>query len=191
MTKKKAIIYSVIFIVLVCTTCIWKHFYLKNPTENFPDDCKLVVAPSCQIYLNKISEEKKYEEAVKIQKVRISENEKILSVYKFKMKNKSLLFKTSEEAEKELISCINKPDCKRDYYLLRACDITLRDIVLDSLVVAEIELKEFKDKKAALKTLKHAEKLVKKNKQFFAKDSATNALDIQIAQIEPVKQKKK
>ena len=48
-----------------------------------------------------------------------------------------------------------------------------------------------KDKKAALKTLKHAEKLVKKNKQFFAKDSATNALDIQIAQIEPVKQKKK
>lgn len=191
MTKKKALIYLLIFLILICATSIWNYFYLKNPTDKFPDECKMVIAPSCQMYLNKLSKEKKYEDAVKIQKVRISENEKILAFYKFKMKNKFLLFKSSEEAEKELLACINETNCKRDYFLLKACDFTLRDIAIDSMLVAEIELKELQDRKAALKTLKHAEKLIKKNKYFFAKDSAINAIDIQIAQIDPIKQKKK
>lgn len=191
MTKKKAFVYLVIFVVLVSLTAVWKYFYLKNPADNFPDECKLVIAPSCQNYLNKISKEKKYEDVLNIQKVRINENEKILNFYKWKISDKMLLFKTPEENQKKFKSCINEQSCKRDFYILSAADLTIRDIVFDSLVVAEIQLKEFKDKKAALKTLRHAKKVVRNNKFFYAKDEAINAIDLQIAQIEPIKNPEK
>ena len=191
MTKKKALVYLLIFLILVSITAAWKHFYLKNPAAQFPDECKLVIAPSCQTYINKISKEKKYDEVIKIQKVRISENEKILNVYKWKLSDKTLLFKTKKETLEELKTCIDKPCCKRDLFLLGASDLTIRDIVFDSLIVAEIELKEFNNEKAALKTLRHAKKVVKNNKYFYAKDAAINAIDMQIAQIEPIKNPEK
>lgn len=191
MTKKKAFIYLLIFIVLVGCQRVWKHYYLMDPAKDFPEECKMTIEPSCQLYLNKISKEGKYEEAVKIQKVRINENEKILNFYKSRVFNKFLFYKTAKEVDEELKTCIDRPNCKKDYYLLKASDFTIRDIVIDSLAVSEIELKELKDKNAAIKTLKKARKIVRKNKFFFAKDSAINALDIQIAQLEPVKAEKK
>lgn len=191
MTKKKALIYFLIFIVLVLLQRVWNHFYLLDPAAQFPKECKMVIESSCQDYINKITKEGKYEETVKIQKVRIKENEKILNFYKSKIFNKLLFFKNSKEAEKTLAACIDKPVCKRDYYLLKASDFTIRDIVIDSMAVAEIQLKELKDEEEAVKTLKHAKKILKQNNYFFAKDTLINTLDIQIAQIEPIKPKKK
>lgn len=190
MTKKKAIIYAVIFIVLVTITAIWKSFYFKDLTKDFPNVCKMVIAPSCQYYLMNISEQKKYEEAVKIQKVRIIENEKILKFYRKKMFNKCILSMTPKEADETVMKCAGIPDTatnaekkKFDYFILKASDFTIQDIMTDSLAIAEIQLQEFKDPKSAMKTLKHAKKVLKQNPYFSAYDEANKVLDQQMSQI--------
>lgn len=190
MTKKKAIIYAVIFVVLVAITAIWKSFYFKDLTKDFPNVCKMVIAPSCQYYLMNISEQKKYEEAVKIQKVRIIENEKILKFYRKKMFNKCILSMTPKEADETVMKCAGIPDTatnaekkKFDYFILKASDFTIQDIITDSLAIAEIQLQEFKDPKSAMKTLKHAKKVLKQNPYFSAYDEANKVLDQQMSQI--------
>ena len=190
MTKKKAIIYAVIFVVLVTITAIWKSFYFKDLTKDFPNVCKMVIAPSCQYYLMNISEQKKYEEAVKIQKVRIIENEKILKFYRKKMFNKCILSMTPKEADETVMKCSGLPDTasnaekkKIDYFILKASDFTIQDIITDSLAIAEIQLQEFKDPKSAMKTLKHAKKVLKQNPYFSAYDEANKVLDQQMSQI--------
>lgn len=190
MTKKKAIIYAVIFVVLVAITAIWKSFYFKDLTKDFPNVCKMVIAPSCQYYLMNISEQKKYEEAVKIQKVRIIENEKILKFYRKKMFNKCILSMTPKEADETVMKCAGIPDTatnaekkKFDYFILKASDFTIQDIITDSLAIAEIQLQEFKDPKSAMQTLKHAKKVLKQNPYFSAYDEANKVLDQQMSQI--------
>lgn len=190
MTKKKAIIYAAIFVILVAVTAVWKSFYFKDLTKDFPDVCKMVIAPSCQHYVMNISEQKKYEEAVKIQKVRVIENEKILKFYRNKMFNKCILSMTPKEADETVMKCVGIPDTatnaekkKFDYFILKASDFTIQDIMTDSLAIAEIQLQEFKDPKSAMKTLKHAKKVLKQNPYFSAYDEANKVLDQQMSQI--------
>ena len=190
MTKKKAIIYAAIFVILVAVTAVWKSFYFKDLTKDFPDVCKMVIAPSCQHYVMNISEQKKYEEAVKIQKVRVIENEKILKFYRNKMFNKCILSMTPKEADETVMKCAGLPDTasnaekkKIDYFILKASDFTIQDIITDSLAIAEIQLQEFKDPKSAMQTLKHAKKVLKQNPYFSAYDEANKVLDQQMSQI--------
>lgn len=183
MTKKKALMYLIIFIAAVSITAVLKHFYLQDPSKNFPDACRPVIAISCQGYINKLTAEKKYDEAVKIQQVRIKENEKILSFFKRKIQNKCLLSMDMKETEETFKGCIGTKAGKRDYFLLKTAEFTIRDIVIDSLAVSEIQLTEKKEPVQAKKTLKNAIKIVKKNKYFFARESSLKELNRQLKQI--------
>lgn len=184
MTKIKAIVYFVIFVVLVSLTQIWKVNYLEDPASKLPDACKMVISPACQAYINKITAEKKYEETVNIQKIRIKENEQLLSFFKRKVKDKTLFKMTSKEADDKLKACINTPVCKQDYFLLKTADFTIRDILVDSLAVSQIHYSELKDKKSALKTLKHVEKIILKNKYFERYDDAVKIINKESSEIE-------
>lgn len=177
MTKKKALVYFVIFVVLVSLTQIWKVYYLEDPASKLPDACKMVISPACQAYINKITAEKKYDETVNIQKIRIKENEELLSFFKRKIKDKTLIKMTSKEADDKLKACIDTPICKQDYFLLKTADFTIRDILFDSLAVSQIQYTELKDKESAEKTLKHIEKIILKNKYFERYDDAIKIID--------------
>lgn len=163
MTKKKALIYLIIFVISFWAAAAYRYSVKNNPAQKFPDECKNVMAPQCQQYILKVSAEKKYEEVLAIQQVRIKENEKVLKFYKSKLTDKCLLQMTAKEAEASLTSCINKPKGKRDYFLLKTAEFTVKDILVDSVAVAQIQYNEFQDKKAAVKTLKNAQKVLKQN----------------------------
>lgn len=180
MTKKKAIIYTIIFLVLVCTVQVWKTFYLANPSEKFNDMCKNVLAPSCQVYINQITAEKKYDETVLIQQERIRQNKQVLSFYKRKITNKCLLTMNAKDAHDSLIASADKKTTKKDYFLLKTSQITIQDITIDSLAVAQIQYKELKDAKAAVKTLKNAKKVLKQNEYMPEKDAAIEFIDKKI-----------
>ena len=64
MTKKKAIIYSIIFVVLFCASLIFRAYVLYDPSKEFNENCKNVFAPSCQMYVKDITAQKKYDEAI-------------------------------------------------------------------------------------------------------------------------------
>lgn len=164
MTKKRALIYLIIFIISFWASAAYKYSVKNNPAQKFPNECKNVIAPQCQQYILKASYEKKYKEVVTIQQERIKENERILKYYKTKLADKCLLQMTAKEAEESLISCINKPKGKQDYFLLKTAEFTVKDILVDSVAVAQIQYNEFNDKKAAEKTLKNAQKVLKQNK---------------------------
>lgn|SRR5574344_536977 len=183
MTKKKAIIYLIIFIVLVTSVQVLKRTFLYDDTKNFPKDCKIVIAPSCQVYINKITAQKKYAEAVKIQQVRIKENQKILAFYKFKIKDKCLFDMTAAEVQKSEQACIGSKKVKEDYLFLKTAEFTIQDILVDSLAVSQIQYNELKDKKSAVKTIKDAKKVLKNNKYFPARDVAFSLLDYQLSKL--------
>lgn len=184
MTKKKALMYFIIFIVMTSATALLNKFYLTNPADKFNDACKMVINTSCQYYLTTISAEGKFEEAVEIQKVRINENIRILKFFKNKTKNKCLFEMSTDEAGKELIACMGIPakaqNARNDYFLLGTIDFTIKDIVTDSVAVAAIQRDEFKNPEDALKTLKKARKIVEKNKFFSLQKEALNLLDGEI-----------
>lgn len=183
MTKKKALIYLVIFIVLVGLTLIWKHFYLQDPTKKLAAPCQMVVSPACQAYIMDISLKGKYDEALEIQKIRIKENESVLKFYKRKITDKCLFQMTAKEAEDSLYACIGTQKGKRDYYLLRTAEFTVRDIIIDSLAVSQIQYSEFKDKKAAIKTLKHAKKILKQNKYVSNRDLMFDVINKELSEL--------
>lgn len=180
MTKKKAIIYTIIFIVLITTVQVWKTTFLKNPAENFDDMCKNVLAPSCQVYINKVTQEKKYEETTTIQKERIRQNKLVLSLYRHKITNKCLLAMTAKEADNELALCAGKLTGKKDFILLKTSQVTIQDIVVDSLVVAQIQYKELNNPKAAIKTLKDVKKILNRNPYMPEREAIIDYLDKKI-----------
>ncbi len=191
MTKKKALVYLIIFIISVSAAFVWKKLYLKDLTAEFPDVCKVVIEPACQNYLMDISAKGKYEEAAKIQKVRITENTNILNFYRKKVTNKCLLNKCSADADKILQEIAKSKDqsefmekSKLDIFIFSAADFTIRDIVTDSVAVAEIELKEFKDPASAEKTLKNAKKILLQNPYFLLQEAALKLVEQQLSQIE-------
>lgn len=163
MTKKRALVYLIIFVVAFWASAAYRCSVKNNPAEKFVDECKNVFDTRCQQYVLKISSEKKYEEALAIQQVRIKENQKTLKFYKSKLTDKCLLQMTAKEAEESLISCINKPKGKKDYFLLKTAEFIVKDIFVDSIAVAQIQYNEFHDKKAAEKTLKNAKKVLSQN----------------------------
>ena len=55
MTKRKAIMYLIIFAVLVTAAQTWKTNYLSDPASKLPDPCKMVISSQCQQYINKIN----------------------------------------------------------------------------------------------------------------------------------------
>ena len=183
MTKKKAIIYLIIFIVLVTTVQVWKVNFLQSDEKNLPEPCKMVVSTSCQAYINQAVEEKKYEEVVKIKQIRIRENEKLLKFFKSKITNKCLLQMDEKEAAASLYACIDTTKGKNDYYLLKTADFTIRDIILDSFDVAQIQYTEFKDKKAAQKTLKKTQKLINQNKYIIKRDKILEVVNNALSNI--------
>lgn len=183
MTKKKALVYFVVFVVLVICAQVYKTVFLADPAAKLHPACKMVIAPSCQAYINEISAQKKYDEAVKIQKIRIKENEKILKFYKRKIVDKCLFEMTSKEAASALMACIGTHKGKRDYFLLKTADFTIRDILIDSLAVSQIQYSELKDKKAAIATLKHARKIIKQNKYFTGREEAFKLIDKEMSEL--------
>lgn len=164
MTKKKALVYILVFIISVGLSAWYKYSVAHDPAVKFNEACKLVINTTCQQYVKEITEQQKYEEVLEIQKYRIKENEKLLKFYKSKLINKKLLKYDAIKLNDELTKNINTEDVKRDYFLLKTAEFTLMDIVVDSIAVAQIQRKEFNDTKSAIKTINNSIKLVKKNK---------------------------
>lgn len=163
MTKKKAIMYGIIFIVLFCAALIFRAVVLYNPSENFNDMCKNVFAPSCHVYVAQLVKDKKFDEASMIQKEKIRQSKQILNFYKRKTTDKCLYQMTEKEADESLMACIGQPKGKKDYFLLKTSAVVVQDIVMDSVALAQIESKEMDNPSAAYKTLKSARNLLKKN----------------------------
>lgn len=163
MTKKKAIMYSIIFVVLFCAALIFRAAVLYDPSKDFNDLCKNVFAPSCQVYINKITEEKKYDEVLVIRKERIRQSKQIVNFYKKRITDKCLLQMTEKEADESLMACIGKEKGRIDYLLLKTTDTVIQDIMADSVAIAQIQADEQESPDKAYYTLKSARNLLKKN----------------------------
>lgn len=176
MTKKKALIYFVILVVSVSLTAVFKHFFLTDPAKDFPDVCKIAIGPNCTQYLSSLTQEKKYDEAVKIQLVRIHDNKSVLRTFKRKISNKDLLKMDNKKGIEILLSCADTEICKKDYYLLEAAIVTVKDIVNDLVFIADIQENQYKDNVAARKTLNEAIKVLKKNLYVAGSEDTIKAL---------------
>ena len=119
MTKKKILIYTIVFVVSVIFSGLYKYSVANDPAQKFNDACKLVINTTCQQYVQKISAEGKYEESLLIQKVRIKENVKLLKFYKSKLVNKKVLSMDSKTVNEVFAKTINTEQGKNDYYLLK------------------------------------------------------------------------
>jgi len=183
MSRKKIIVYTIIFIISVACSAWFKYEITKNPTANFNEACKMTHNTTCQQYITQITKEKKYQEALDIQKVKISENIQILKYYKSKISDKCLLQMTAKEAEDTLISCLDKPKRKEDYLLLKTADFTVKEIFADSIAVSQLQHNEFDDTKSAIKTLKIARKIVKNNIYIEKHNEIIEYIDSAIAEL--------
>ena len=183
MTKKKAIIYSIIFVVLFCASLIFRAYVLYDPSKEFNENCKNVFAPSCQMYVKDITAQKKYDEAIAIRKERIRQSKQIVNLYKRRVTDKCLLQMTEKEADEALVSCIGKEKGRIDYLLLKTIDSVIQDIVVDSITIANLELKANNDAKAAYKTLKSAKSVLKKNPYVHGQPEAINYLNIRMEKL--------
>ena len=89
----------------------------------------------------------------------------------------------TKEAENSLIPRIDTQDGKKDYYLLKTAEFTVKDILTDSFAVSQIQYSEFKDKKAAMKTLKQAEKVLKQNTYISNRDELFKLIEKEMSEI--------
>lgn len=183
MTKKKIIIYTIIFIISVGLSGLYKYKVANDPALKFNDACKVVINTTCQQYLNKISSEKKYSEILEIKKVRIKENEKLIKYYKNELKNKNLLKIDSATVEKTLMACIDQSSCKQDYFLLKTAEFTIMELVIDSIDVSQLLNHEFYSPKESIKTLNKAKRIVNKNKYITNQTKIIEYLDKELAKI--------
>ena len=183
MTKKKAIMYSIIFVVLFCAALIFRAVVLYDPSKDFNDMCKNVFAPSCQMYIKEITAQKKYDEAITIRKERIRQSKQIMNFYKRRITDKCLLQMTQKEADESLMSCIGKEKGRIDYLLLKTTDTVIQDIVVDSVAVANLELKANDDTSAAYKTLKSAKNILKKNPYVYGQPEAINYINMKMKKL--------
>lgn len=163
MTKKKALIYFLILIVSVSITAICKYYFLTDPAKDFPEACQIAIGPNCTQYLIVLMNEKKYEDVVKILRVRVQDNKNLLSTFKRKIANKDLLKMDNGKVLEAFMACNDVEDCKNDYFTLETAIVTVKDIVNDLILMADIEENQYKDKSAAIKTLKEAINILEKN----------------------------
>lgn len=180
MTKKKMLIYFIIFIVSVSITAVFKHYFLIDPAKDFPEVCKIAIGPNCTQHLRALVEEQKYDDVVKILKVRICDNKALLASFKSKISNKDLLKMNSTKVLENLLSCKDLERCKADYYLLETAIVTVKDIVNDSITVADIQENQYKDNAMARKSLKSAIDVLEKNVYVSSADDTIKALSEKI-----------
>lgn len=176
--------------------------YLNKKDNTPPQKCDVIFSPECQDYLFKVTKEKNFEEAISIQKRRIDENLSILKRNERKMKDKSWLSLTFKEAEKkfnELGGSVVKneknarfdkdgnpifEDYEKDYYLLKYNSVTIRDIVLDTMIISTMQRREFKDFEAAKATLEKGKKILSENMYAEDADEYMKMLDRNIKKAE-------
>lgn len=183
MTKKKIIIYTIIFLLSVCLSGLYKYKVANDPALKFNDACKVVINTTCQQYLNKITNEKKYTEVIQIKQVRIKENEKLIKYYTRKIQNKKLLNLNADEVNNFIMQCSENPKCKNDYFLIKTAEFTLMDFTIDSIDVAQIQKNEFNNTKASIKTLNNAKRIVNKNRYITNQTKIIEYLDKELAKI--------
>ena len=183
MSQKKAIIYSIVFVVLFCISLIFRAYVLYDPSKEFNEMCKNVFAPSCQVYVQEITAQKKYDEAIMIRKERIRQSKQIANFYKRRITDKCLLQMTEKEADEALVSCIGKEKGRIDYLLLKTTDAVIQDIVVDSVELAELELTANNDTKAAYKSLKCAKNMLKKNPYVKKQPEAIKFLNMKLEKL--------
>ncbi len=171
-------LYIAITLALALTVILLVKTMTKDYSENLSLSCKEVLSPECQEYLIIITKDKKFEEAINIQGVRIWENEKLLNSTKVKIQDKKWLDMTAADIDKKFAELqaqapprtLNKDgnpifeQFEKDYSWILDNNETLRDIIMDILVVSTIQRKELKDKEGALNTLKQGQKILDQNK---------------------------
>lgn len=184
MTKKKAIMYSIIFVVLFCASLIYRAVVLYDPSKEFDDMCKNVFAPSCQVYIDKITAEKKYDEAIKIRKERIRQSKQIVNVYKSRITDKCLLQMNEKDADEALMACIGKKKGRIDYLLLKTTNVVIHEIIADSVVTAALEEKVNDDNTEAYKLLKSAKKIAKKNPYIHRQPETVKFLENKMSELD-------
>ena len=184
MTKKKAIIYSIIFVVLFCASLIFRAYVLYDPSKEFNENCKNVFAPSCQMYVKDITAQKKYDEAIAIRKERIRQSKQIVNLYKRRVTDKCLLQMTEKEADEALVSCIGKEKGRIDYLLLKTTNVVIHEIIADSVVTAALEEKVNDDNTEAYKLLKSAKKIAKKNPYIHRQPETVKFLENKMSELD-------
>lgn len=185
----KIMLWSLAVIILVGGAAIFAQHMKKNAASDLSTSCEMIFSPDCQEYLNKITKDKRYDEAIHIQERRIDENLNVLNHSESQIMDKKWLAMTASDAEKEFqklsaeLAKINKGEQKKDengaplfesfekdYNLLQHNNMIIRDITLDTMIVATIQRKELKDYNAAIKTLEKGRKILDENKYFVLYD---------------------
>lgn len=151
----------------------------KNPEA--PQKCDMIFSPECQEYLHNVTKAGKYDEAIAIQKRRIDENVSILKRNERKMQDQSWLelsFNDAEKKFKKLGGSLIKNEktakfdkngapifesFEKDYYLLKYNSMTVRDIVLDTMIISTMQRREFKAFDDAKITLEKGKKILEQN----------------------------
>lgn len=180
---RKILIFSLLIILALGVGAFLSHNIKKSSSADLAKSCDNIFDTQCQEYLVNITKEKKYEEAIKIQRTRISENEKLLNEGKNKIKNKKWLSINEKEVQAEFgklsteLAKKNKgvqktdeygspifEDFEKDYNQLAHNNFAIRDISLDTMIVATIQRKELKDYEGAIKTLENGRRILDENK---------------------------
>lgn len=180
MTKKKALVYLLIAIISISVTAFLNYFFLRDKTKNFAKECQPAIAPSCQSHIDTLTKSKKFTEAITILQERKSENEQILRNFKRKINNKNLLKMNAKDATDTLLKCAEDEKCKMDFMILGAMKYTINDIVLDSRIIAQIEINELKQQDKSQKILEKAIKFVEKQEYYSNKEQALKVLQNQL-----------
>lgn len=185
----KIMLWSLAVIILVGGAALFAQHMKKGAASDLSTSCEMIFSPDCQEYLNKITKDKRYDEAIHIQETRIDENLNVLNNSKSQITDKKWLTMTASDAEKEFqkLSEELKKDnngnpkkdengaplfesFEKDYNLLQHNNMIIRDITLDTMIVATIQRKELKDYNAAIKTLEKGRKILDENKYFVLYD---------------------
>ena len=194
----KTSIIALILLILAGTSML----YLNKKNSKAPQKCDVIFSPECQDYLFKVTKSGNYEEAISIQKRRIDENVAILSRNERNIKDKSWLKLSFSEAEKkfkEMGGSVvkNEKNAKfdkdgapifeqfeKDYYLLKNNSITIRDIVLDTMIISTMQRRELKAFDEAKTTLEKGKKILESNMYAEDADEYMKMLDRNIKKAE-------
>ena len=198
---KKNIIYILVVglvLLVLAAVAVLSPKVADYHEDGMPAACNMIFDVKCQDYLIKITKQKKFVEALRIQRKRAFETLKIINANKNKVKNKTWLTLDSEKLDEEYaklkkikeqklknkeIEAYDKDgtplfdDFEKDYSLLIDNNYSLRDFLLDSLIIAAIESKELKNDSAALEAVQNAKKVLNDNKYYNYYDQHLGVLD--------------
>lgn len=176
MNRKKAAVYLSVLLILTFVSYFVNKDFLLIKTTKLPDMCKVVFTPECGLYMNKLIRDEDYVNAEKLLEIRIYENKKVLSHYKNKLKDKSLLnmqWKEIDEAAKKSSTPINK---NVDYEIMVTNNVIVNDIISDSLILADIQSDKLNKKIEPFMTRTAAKIVLSENKYFIFYDNYSKKL---------------